>query len=385
LVSDDSIRHESTAHVADAATAFWQGGRPKVVDKVTGLEATPVLIVTYANTEDVFACLQSLRGAMHDPALEVFICENGGQQAYEQLAAALTGPDGPCVMSEVDETIVSAQFEQQSLLRLTGWPGAPLVHLAGASENLGYAGGVNAWLRALLAVPGWPAVWVLNPDTQPAPDALAELATYAHRWRKGMIGSRLVPTADRSLVHSRGLAWNKRRAVAMSVDLRASGTFEPSPEQVDRRIDAPSGASMYVTRACINEIGMMDERYFLYFEDLEWGLRAKQHCGVGYAHRSVVLHTGGTTIGGSTRASKRSPLSVYLEARNSILFVREKYPSWVLWTAGLQVLRSLRHAHDYSIRTLRAAISGVFAGMLGRTGRPDWLLPHPFAARRDSK
>ena len=384
-MTDKDIPHESTLHVADTATAFWQEGAPGVVYGRNHLVTTPVLIVTYANSDDIVVCLESLRGAQHNPAVEVFICENGGRQAYDEMVAALTSPGGPCVVSGLCEAVTSTQFERQCLLRLTGWPEAPLVHLACARENLGYAGAINAWLRPLLAVPGWPALWILNPDTQPAPEALAELAAYSRQWGKGMVGSRLVPTADRGLVHSRGLAWSKRRAVALSVDLRTSGTFEPNPEQVDRRIDAPSGASMYVTRACIDQIGLMDERYFLYFEDLEWGLRAKQLCGVGYAHRSVVIHTGGTTIGGSTRASKRSPLSVYLEARNSILFVREKYPGWLFWTAALQMLRSVRHAHDYSIKTLSASISGTFAGLLGRTGRPDWLLPHGAPSGRDSK
>lgn len=280
---------------------------------ITKLTAVPILIVTYGNAHDVVGCLTALGHARNKPGFEIFICENGGPQAYAQLIAALTADNGPCHDLGDDLVLDTPLLVTQRLLSLQGEAHGTLVHLGQAIENLGYAGGVNAWLRPLLAVPGWPAAWILNPDTEPAPDALRELATYAERWSKGMVGSRLIPAAEPDFVHSRGLHWSKARAVARSVDLRSPGDFEPDPLSVDRRIDAPSGASIYVTRPCIERIGLMDESYFLYFEDLEWGIRARETFGVGYAHQSIVVHAGGTTIGSSTRTEQQSPLSVYLD------------------------------------------------------------------------
>ena len=82
------------------------------------------------------------------------------------------------------------------------------MHVAEMDENLGYAGGVNAWLRPLLSNPGWDGVWVLNPDTQPEPDALAELVEYAERHDKGMVGSCIIRTDRLDRVFTRGLEWN---------------------------------------------------------------------------------------------------------------------------------------------------------------------------------
>ena len=59
------------------------------------------------------------------------------------------------------------------------------VHVGEACENLGYAGGVNAYLEPLLAIAEWPGVWILNPDTEPEPDALRELVQYAVKHRPG--------------------------------------------------------------------------------------------------------------------------------------------------------------------------------------------------------
>ncbi len=331
---------------------------------------TLILIVAYRNSADMVACLTALRDLLPFPAFEIFVCENGGAEAYQDLVTSLTAANGPCQVTAEQDELDTPLLARRLLCRLKAGADAPMVHLGEAKQNLGYAGGVNAWLRPLMAVPGWQAAWILNPDTQPAPDALSELAAYSVRWSKGMVGSRLVPTAQPDRVHSRGLRWSKGRAVACSVDLRASSQIEPDPQDVDSRLDSPSGASMYVTRSCIEQIGLMDESYFLFFEDLEWGLRAKQAGGVGYAHRSIVVHAGGSTIGSSTNPALQSALSLYLESRNSILFVRNYFPKWLLWTIMLQCIRHLVKSRAYPPGNLAAAFRGIVAGVRGRSGQP---------------
>jgi N-acetylglucosaminyl-diphospho-decaprenol L-rhamnosyltransferase len=348
-----------------------------VAAPMTTLNAIPILIVAYANAADMVGCLTALCHARIKPGFEIFVCENGGPQAYANLIAALTAENGPCRDTGDEEALDTPLLVARRVLKLKGEANGALVHLGLATENLGYAGGVNAWLRPLMAVPGWPAVWILNPDTEPAPDALRELAAYAEQWGRGMVGSRLVPTAQPECVHSRGLHWCKGRAVARAVDLRSPSDVEPDPEAVDSRLDSPSGASMYVTRACIERIGLMNERYFLFFEDLEWGIRARQEFGVGYAHRSIVVHAGGTTIGSSTRTARQSPLSVYLEYRNSILFVRENFPLWLLWTIMVQFGRISLKARAYPLGSFTAAFRGIVDGVRGYSGRPnDYLRNH---------
>src|SRR5262249_5139621 len=133
-------------------------------------------------------------------------------------------------------------------LRLEGAPGGAsvTVHIAEMGENLGYAGGVNAWLRPLLTVPGWTGAWILNPDTEPTPTALAELVAYADAHGRGMVGSRLVSSPAAERIFPRGLAWNRLAARTTAVDKRADAAVTPDENQVDARIDSPSGASLYV-------------------------------------------------------------------------------------------------------------------------------------------
>jgi GT2 family glycosyltransferase len=135
-------------------------------------------------------------------------------------------------------------------------------------------------------------------------------------------------------------------------------------------LDSPSGASLYATREAIERIGVMDERYFLYFEDLEWGCRAKREGRVGYAHRSIVVHKGGTTIGSAARRKDRSALSVYLSSRNAILFVKDYYPAWLPWTVVMQCVHIGAFALAGSFRNVTASFRGLAAGLASEIGKP---------------
>lgn len=337
-------------------------------------QATPTLVVTFRNTADVMACLAALRGL--DPAhpAEVFICENGGPDSFAALlsaVAAVAVPSGPGPL-----TVQSPRFDRTVCLEMPADGDTPplRLHLGCAVENLGYAGGVNAWLAPLLTVPGWSGAWVLNPDTEPDRSALVQLMQHAGTFGRGMVGSRLQSPRTPDIVHCRGLAWSRLRASTISVDLHSPALPCPAPEQLDTRLDAPSGASIYVTRQCLDRIGLMDERYFLYFEDLDWGLRAKQQCGVGYAHGSVVRHAGGTTIGTSTSRHGQSRLAVYLDFRNRLLFVRNHFRRWLAWTFVMEVADLALYLRTGKVGNMIAAVQGMRAGLAGQTGRPDPIL-----------
>ncbi len=246
------------------------------------------------------------------------------------------------------------------------------VQVGCASENLGYAGGINAWLRPLLLSPGWKGVWVLNPDTQPYPDALKELVGRAVAGDKGMVGSTILDPHRTDLIRLRGgLRWDRFAARSVAIGLGDSLRASHDLSAIEASMDSPSGASMYVTRPCIEKIGLPDESYFLFFEDLEWGVRGKS-LGLGYASDSIVAHKRGTTTGSALEPGALSRLSVYLQHRNAIHFVRKHFP----WTLPLRVCVSLLYAFRFLLlrapNNSVATLEGVFAGLAGERGQPVW-------------
>jgi len=333
-----------------------------------------VAIVGFRNADDIRACLRSLALLVDTPSFDVFIAENGGPAAMDALVAMLDAGDPAWTPTDAKPPVAPDHGVRTRSYRLDGRePGSGYVHVAESSENLGYAGGVNVWLRPLLAADGWTAAWILNPDTEPRPEALAELAAYSESRGKGMVGSLIVRDDDPTVIAMRGLSWRKWTGRSVAVGRGDSASVEPDPAAVAASLTAPSGASMYVTRSLIERIGLMYDPYFLYSEDVEWGVRAKKLGELGHAHKSVVVHKHGTTIGSSGDKAARSPLSVYLGARNAILFARRNYPAFVLPALAMQILQAGRYLPAGSPANFRTAVQGIVAGVLGETGRPDPL------------
>jgi GT2 family glycosyltransferase len=255
-----------------------------------------------------------------------------------------------------------------------------------SAHNLGYAGAINALIDRLQYVVNWDGVWILNPDTEPDPRALAELVARAKTANKGMVGSTIVPKAAGGRVHCRGgLRWCTvtSRAILLGFDDRVDAPIDVA--RIEAEMDSPSGASMFVTRACLKQIGPMDEQFFLYYEDLDWGIRAKSF-GLGYAATSIIVHKGGTAIGSSsTNRRKRSWLSTYLESRNRILFVRKHYPRRILLAHVFLLLYAFRYILTGSYKGFGAALEGWFAGIIGEVGAPTRLPPEFLVLRRSGK
>ena len=131
------------------------------------------------------------------------------------------------------------------------------------------------------------------------------------------------------IASSRGLKWNKLTAQLMGVDIFAPVSPAPDPEDVERRMDSPTGPSMYVTRDCIERIGLMDESFFLYWEEVDWAMRAKAACGIGYAHNSVVPHISGSSTGAVEGSREAIGLfGLFEQPQSSFISFAEHHPRW---------------------------------------------------------
>jgi GT2 family glycosyltransferase len=332
-------------------------------------EALAVIIVAYGNPADVGDALEALSRVDPEPAFAVYICENGGSDAYRTLIDLLAFRRR--LLTEDAGTPIPAGhvFREVRAFRLGA--GTP-VFIGDAGENLGYGAGVNRWLAPLMAA-GTPGVFVLNPDAAPAPDALGKLAAYAEATGKGMVTGRIVLEEAPHCIQTRGLRFNPWRVCTEAIGRLEASNHRPDVAEVERSLDAPSGAAIYVTPQCLERIGPMREDYFLYYEDLDWGLKAKRCCGIGYAYEAVIVHKGGTTIG-STNKRTGSALAAYLEFRNRLRFVATERRWFYPWTLFVSIARALEYLAYRRPDKTEAAFRGLFDAMRGISGRPDAIL-----------
>ncbi|MCK1323916.1 MULTISPECIES: glycosyltransferase [unclassified Bradyrhizobium] len=327
-----------------------------------------VIIVSYCNADDVDRCLKSLARSDWD-RFEVFICENGGEAAYRRLLAALVGPDRALQRtSDASDTLDQPQKRLAAVAKCRFKDRTNAVRVGLAIENLGYGGGVNAWLEPLLGVPGWGSVLVLNPDTEVDSRGLSELIAKSAEGF-GMVGGSLVFHNTPEKIINYGLHWSQMTGRVVAIGRNAPIGSAPSAEDLGR-IDAVSGACVLATRAFVEDVGLMAEDYFLYMEDLDWGRRRGRH-RIGFASKAIIRHIGGTTIGSAVAPEKRSHLSIYLSARNGIVYAR-RFAGW-RWIChfGVGLLFVVRYMIKGSLSAGRVAFVGLLDGAKGKTGRPD--------------
>ncbi|MBM2810020.1 MAG: putative glycosyltransferase [Chloroflexi bacterium] len=202
----------------------------------------------------------------------------------------------------------------------------PWVHLIPSPHNGGYAYANNLALR----LAGGRRILLLNPDTELTPRAIGDMLGYldAHP-EAAAVGPKLV-RADGSL----DLACRRSfptptvsfyRMVGLSRMFPGSRTFGRynltylDPD-VETEVDALAGAFMLLRREAIEEVGLLDERFFMYGEDLDWTFRLKERgWAIRYNPGVVVLHHKGAS---SRQDSGRATVAFY-EAM--LLFYEKHY------------------------------------------------------------
>ena len=327
-----------------------------------------VAIVSTDEASNLIGCLKSLTDSTHRN-FRVIICENGGPPAFERTVAAFVREGfNECAAAEDPGNVRWAHAYR--IFRFA--PDLEAIVLR-APSNLGYAGGVNACIGA--AGETWDAIWVLNPDTFPAPAALSALIRHQWEGDYGIVGSRLVFVSN-GLVQTRGgIEWIRWLSWGRYIGFMESQSADANVAQVEQRIGFVSGASMYVTRAYIEAVGVMDDDLFVFCEDTDWCLRRGKF-KLGYAHDSVVRHVHGSASGSSAKKEKRSRFNIYLTERNRVLLARKLYRAWWMFFAAMTLLQMVEYiVRARSFAQLRIALEGWSAGVKGSVGPPYFLQP----------
>jgi hypothetical protein len=93
---------------------------------------------------------------------------------------------------------------------------------------------------------------------------------------------------------------------------------------------------MLVSRAFVEQIGSIDESYFIYYEELDWAERARGRFTLGYAPDSVIYHKEGAAIGTNANRKTRSLTSEKYQSKNRVVFAKRFCP-WTLPTVLMTV------------------------------------------------
>lgn len=325
---------------------------------------TAVILVNWCGAKDTIECLGSLLNLEQLPAT-IMVVDNASpdtsvdiirswlQGQVKQVPEQITPGVEICEAPPAGTTWCELQDDEDLPARL------PTIVLVKSRVNGGFAGGNNIGLRMAMRA-DLDAFWLLNTDTVVPSDCLRRLIERADETPEaGMVGSTLRYYWRPDFIQGLGGArFDERTGVGEHLGIDKSIDAIPNdPREVEQGMRYVIGASMFVTRSFVSDVGPMCEDYFLYFEEIDWALRARGRYQLAYAPASHVFHK----VGGSSM-NKESRRSLRFLFQNRLRLVARFFPE-ARFTAILQMLLEIlqhgRRRHWPEVAELMIALKNA--------------------------
>lgn len=239
------------------------------------------VVLNYRHAEDTLRCVKALRGSRYRRLFPVVVDNASGDGSTERLRAEL-----------------------------------PAVPLISSPENLGYAGGNNLGIRHALERDA-DHVWIVTPDCFVEPDTLGILVETMNRFPEiGICGPRILRGDGKTV-------WYNGATIDWSTggSTRHIDIGRPAAHVTDTRlksVDYVTGACMLVRSRVFQEVGLLPEHYFMYFEETTLNVRASR------AGWRLIMNPAASAV--HTQRSWETvprPYYVFYFVRNRLMFARE--------------------------------------------------------------
>lgn len=214
----------------------------------------------------------------------------------------------------------SSDGTPETLLRLV-----PEAEVEAGDENLGFAGGVNTIIRRSDA----PWLFLLNSDAWPEPGAIRRLVDAAAEHPRAAAVAPRLERPGGALEHSTFPFPSLRVAAVMAFrrarlsDREADALMLEGAWRHDRarRVDWAVGAALLMRREAVLDVGGLDDRFFMYVEDVEWAWRAaKKGWEIWFEPAALVRH-----VGNASGAQRFGDRRTFEDITNRYRFFRREH------------------------------------------------------------
>lgn len=292
---------------------------------VNSSPSVAIIILNWNNWPDTLVCVESCR-KLTWPDVRIIIVDNGSTDGSEE---------------RLRERCPDAELIQ------TG-------------ANLGFAGGNNIGIRHALER-GAEYVWLLNNDAVADPEALTMLVKAMETDPVAAVaGSKVYYHDDPERIWCAGGMWRKG---GLRLRQRGANRLNKGQFETPVALGSVSGCSMLLRSTALREIGLLDEGYFLYWEDTDWCARAGERgYRVLFVPASRVWHKVSASV------APRSQRQYYYNTRNGLIFcVRHDMVSLPLFLAYVtaDVVVGMLRGNRAMLRGYLQGIADFFRGVRG--------------------
>jgi len=198
----------------------------------------------------------------------------------------------------------------------------PQVHCLANEVNEGFAAAINQGCRYALEQ-GAPYVLILNNDTVAAPDMLTHLMAHVAP-DVGMLVPKIYFHAQPNVIWSVGAEVSPWTLETVE---EARGSLDQGQWETVRERSFVTMCAALLPRAVLEQVGVLDERFFYYFDDIDWSLRVRE---AGFrillVPQAKLWHNVASASGGLD-----TPYERYWMARSGVLYFRKHIHGWRWW------------------------------------------------------
>lgn len=280
-----------------------------------------IILLNYNGWKDTVECLESIF-KLEYRNFKVIVCDNNSNDgsmsqirkwANGHIKASINVIGNYTDVSEIIKPIEYSYYSKPIGFRKDK---SKLVLIEIGSNN-GFAAGCNVGIKYALMQDDLDFIWLLNNDTVVCKDTLSIIKKYMDVHSDvGLAGTCVKYYYSPEVIQGFGSSFNAALGITR---------FVKKYQDIDR-IHHPLGASMILTKCLLNEIGLMCEDYFLYYEEVDLAIRAyKNKINVSCIQDAVIYHKEGASIG-SGRKQKNSLLGDKYMVRSRLIITKKYKP-----------------------------------------------------------
>ncbi|MCZ3364924.1 MULTISPECIES: glycosyltransferase family 2 protein [Methanobacterium] len=329
-----------------------------------------IVILNWNGWEDTIECLESLYQINYSNYRVVVVDNNSSNESILKIKDYCNGKikvkseffeynagNKPIKISEYSKEKSESKVNKSSLNQINNY-----LTLINADKNYGFAEGNNVGIRYALKNLNTDYILLLNNDTVVDKDFLDKLVSTGEKKEdNGIIGPKIYYYSEPTRIWCIGgkIDWKFARGLHVGTNEVDAGQYNRTEE-----FDYISGSAFLVKREVIDKIGLMDKKFFLYFEETDLALRASKNGYKSvYAPEAKIWHKVSKSGGGLSR-----PIGLYYITRNRWLFMKKwakksDYVFFIIYQAvGAVVFPVVLSIYYGNLRLFRAYYMGLWSG-----------------------
>jgi GT2 family glycosyltransferase len=297
-----------------------------------------IIVLNWNAFEDTYYCIKSLKKVTYQNFSIILVDNDSTDGSYEKL---------------------KNEFPEIEVLQ-SGYDG-------------GYAYGTNYGAKAALKQNA-EYVMYLNNDTEVEPDFLDRIMDVFNNYENvGIVSSKILYMHDKKTLYCAGGKFRKFMCAGRN---KFQGLDAVDHANEIEEIDFAEGCCMTIKREVFEKIGFMNDEYFMYFDDIDYSVRAIKHFKLYYTPYSILYHKTGAGL----TWTDFTAFYYYYFTRNRINFYKNFFPLyWQMYSVFYSVLISLPKTFvilannkekgiDKKLKKVKAIWLGFMDGILGKKG-----------------